>query len=380
MLLSPPPTLIDTPAAFGALIDRLRAEPIVGVDTEAASFHRYYDRVYLLQLSTPTETAVVDPLAVGPLDSFGTWFRSATTEFVFHDADYDLRLLHKQFGYRVTRLFDTRIAAQFLGLEQIGLAAILADRFSVATNKKWQRADWSARPLSADMIEYAGTDTRYLPGLRDIFRTELAAIGRLSWVEEECDLSRSVEWGPAEPPEVAFLRAKGARELSRRGLAVLRELYSWREQLAARLDRALFRVVGTETLIDLASRLPGSRELLAQVRGIGGELQHRHGEELLEAIRRGLAVPDEALPNFERRPRFRPDPAFDARLERLKGARIRLAERLKLPLGLVAPNATLESIARSAPASREALGLTPGVRQWQVRELGEELLAALAHG
>ncbi|MBM4186107.1 MAG: ribonuclease D [Gemmatimonadetes bacterium] len=373
-----PTDLIETPTALAAVLERFRQEPVVGIDTEAASFHRFHDRVYLLQISTPRETAVVDPVAVGSLETFGSWFQGNDTEFVFHDADYDLRLLHKQFGFRLRRLFDTRIAAQFLGLERIGLAAILEERFGVATNKKWQRADWSARPLSPEMIEYAATDTRYLTAVRDQFRAELEAKGRLGWVEEECQLSRSVEWGLADPPEVAFLKAKGARDLDRRGLAVLRELFSWRERLAARLDRALFRIVSTEVLIELSARRPDTPDALVRLRGIGTEIAARHGADIISAIRRGLAIPEAALPGFERRPRHRPDPTFEARLERLKAARTAVAERLQLPAGLVAPNATLEAIARAAPRTIAALGQIPSVRRWQVTEIGPTLIEAIA--
>lgn len=373
-------SLVDSPPAFLQLLERLGSEPIVGIDTEAASFHRFHDRVYLLQLSSVRETAVVDPLAVGGLDPLGGWLSSTTTEFVFHDADYDVRLLHKEFGFRVGKLFDTRVAAQFLGLPSIGLAALLEQRFGVATNKKWQRADWSARPLSAEMIEYAATDTRYLPELRRLMRDELAAIGRLEWVEEECELSREVAWARPEPPETAFLRVKGARDLDRRGLGVFRELYQWREALAARLDRALFRVIGNEALLELAKRRPTSPGDLAGIKGIGAELAGRRGTEILEAIGRGLQVAEGDLPGFERRPRFRPDPAFEARLERLKVWRSRLVERIGLPPGLLAPNATLESVARVAPGSPEELVAVPGIRRWQVAEFGREMIAALATG
>ena len=372
-----PAQSITTPEAFAQLLVEWGEEPVVGLDTEAASFHRYRDRVYLLQASTPTKTAVVDPLGTGGIAALAPWFESGRTEFIFHDADYDLRLMHREAGLRLHRLFDTRIAAQFLNLPSIGLGAILEARFGITTDKRFQRADWSARPLTSEMVAYAATDTRYLPALRDSFRSELARIGRLSWVEEECQLLTTVEWPPPEPPEQAFLRTKGARDLDRRGLAVLRELYVWREGVAARLDRALFRVLGNEALVRLAMERPLTEVALAKIPGVGVENATRRGGELLDAIRRGLAVPDRDLPAFERRPRYRPDPTFDARLERLKAWRVPLAARYDLPPGILAPNGILEAVARAVPRDLDQLMAIPGIRRWQAGEFGAEMLAVV---
>jgi len=372
-----PVELVESPPAFAALLERLQDQTVVGIDTEAASFHRYKDRVYLLQLSSRTHTAVVDPLAVDGLPGLGAWLARDTTEFVFHDGDYDLRLLRLEFGFRVARLFDTRIAAQFLGEPSVGLAAQLERRFGVETDKRLQRADWSSRPLTPEMVRYAATDTRYLPALRDAMRDELERIGRLEWVAEECALLSTVEWPAPEPAEQAFLRLKGARALDRRGLAVLRELYVWRELAAVRTDRPLFRILGTEALLAMAAKRPRTAKGLESIRGVGRETAARRGAQLLEAIERGLAVPDRDLPAFQRAPRFRSDPEFEALLARLKTWRAGLAERLGLPAGLLAPNAILELAARKRPATLAELASLPNVRRWQVSAFGDELLGVL---
>ena len=366
--------MIDTPAALESLIDGWIGEPVVGIDTEAASFHRYRDRVYLVQLSTPTATVIVDPLGTGGIEAFGRWFEADSTEFIFHDADYDLRLMHREAGLRVRRLFDTRIAAQFLNLPGIGLGAILEQRFGVATDKRFQRADWSARPLSSEMIAYAATDTRFLPALRGAFLAELDGLRRLDWVLEECELQTRVEWAPTDPPELSFLRIKGARDLDRRSLAILREVFVWRERTAERLDRASFRILGNETLLLLADRKPRNTSDLGGLRGVGPDNAARWGAEVVAAVDRGLEIPDDQLPAFQRAPRFRPDPAFEVRLDRLKQWRIGLSARLGLPPGILAPNGTLEGIARLAPTTPSALLSVAGVRRWQVAEFGNEIL------
>lgn len=377
-MTSPRIDLIERPDALADLIRELRREAIVGIDTEAASFHRYHDRVYLLQLSSRTRTAVVDPLATGGLAPLADLLGDRAVELVFHDGDYDLRLLHHEFGFRVHHLFDTRIAAQFINEPGIGLATLLERRFGVRTDKKFQRADWSVRPLSPAMIAYAATDTRYLPALRDTLLADLDRLGRTAWVREECELLTGVEWAPAEPPETAFLRLKGARTLDRRGLAVLRELFVWREGTAAAMDRALFRVLGNEALLALATERPRTAADIGRMRGVGRSLVASHGDALVAAIERGLALPAEELPRIVRRPRPKPDPAFDARLEPLRAARVSLSARLQLQPGVLCPNTTLEAIARRGPRTPDELREVEGVRRWQVDAIGAELLAAVA--
>ncbi len=374
----PDPHLIADTPAFEALVATWRDEPVVGLDTEAASFHRFRDRVYLLQLSTPDQTVIVDPVGTNGLEPLRPWFDHGNTQFIFHDADYDLRLMHREAGLRIRSLFDTRVAAQFLNLPGIGLGAILESRFGIKTDKRFQRADWSARPLTKEMLTYAATDTHYLPDLRIAFRDELLGLGRLSWFEEECELLTKVEWPAAEPPELTFFKIKGARDLDRRGLATLRELHVWREAIADRLDRALFRVIGNEALVVIATQRPRDIPALERIRGIGAENIARRGAEILQAVERGNAIPEAELPAFPRHPRYRPDPAFDSRVDRLKAWRTTLAARIDLPPGLVAPNATLDSVARLAPTTVAELLAVPGIRRWQVGEFGTELLGLVA--
>jgi len=370
------PALIQDPEAFASLTTRLRQHPLLAVDTEAASFHRYHDRVYLLQLSTREQTYLVDPLAVPGLPGMGALLADPAVEHVFHDADYDLRLLHHEFGFAAENLFDTRVAAQFLNEPGIGLAALLEKHLGVRLDKRFQRADWSERPLSPAMLEYAATDTRHLAELRDLLRARLAALGRLDWVLEECALLTHVRWPAADPAEIAALGVKGVRALEPRGLAVFRELYVWRDRLAARLDRAAFRVAGNEALFALAVRQPADVEALARVPGLGRDLVARMGGEILAAIRRGMEIPQGELPRFPRSPRHKPDPGYEARLDRLKAERVRQAARLDLQPGVLSPNWLLEGIARAAPENLEALAAVPGIRRWQVNEIGPLLLAA----
>ncbi|HEX7336371.1 MAG TPA: HRDC domain-containing protein [Gemmatimonadales bacterium] len=374
---SPPIRLIQSQAELERLFERLRGEQILAVDTEAASFHRYRDRIYLLQLSTRSETAVVDPLAVSSLAPLAAMLTDPQVEIVFHDADYDLRLLDLEHGFRANNLFDTRIAAQLLNEPGVGLAALLEKYFNVRLDKRYQRADWSARPLSREMLEYAAADTRHLLELRDLLRDQLRAKGRLGWAEEEFELLREVRWTVPSSEEPGFLRMKGAKALPGRGLAVLRELFLWREETARRADKAAFRILNNEPMLAMAQQPPPDLAALKAVRGVGQDQAERRGREILAAVQRGLDVPEGELPRFER-PRRRPhDPAYEARLERLKVERNQLAARYELAPGVLCPNGTLEAIARLAPATVDELAGIAELRRWQLREIGTRLLEAL---
>jgi ribonuclease D len=375
--VSEPVELIETPDALSGLFGDLSSETLLAVDTEAASFHRYRDRVYLPQVSSRRRTAVLDPLAVRDLGALGQLLADPQVEIVFHDADYDLRLLEQEYGFRATRLFDTRIAAQLLNEPGIGLAALLEKYFGVKLDKRYQRADWSARPLSREMISYAASDTRHLPGLRDIMREQLATRGRLSWAEEEFELLAQVRWRSDEG-EPGFLRIKGAKALKGRALAVLREVHAWREELAARSDRAPFRILSNEPMLEIARTQPRELAGLRAIRGGGGELVERRGRELLGVVQRGLELPDSEIPRLARAARRPPDPAYEARLERLKALRNELAARYELAPGVLCPNGTLEAIARAEPRSVEELRSIPELRRWQIEEIGDALVQAVA--
>lgn len=369
--------LIQSQDELEGLFERLRAEPLLAVDTEAASFHRYRDRVYLLQLSSRQETAVVDPLAVTSLTPLGAVLADPKIEIVFHDADYDLRLLAHEYGFGSANLFDTRIAAQLLNEPGVGLAALLEKYLGVRLDKRYQRADWSVRPLTSEMLEYAAADTRHLPVLRDLLRDRLRELGRLEWAEEEFELLTAVRRSALEPSEPGYLRIKGAKALGGRAQAVLRELFQWREELARRTDKAAFRILNNEPMVFMAKSPPTDLAALKAIKGIGQDQADRRGKEILAAVQRGLDIPDRDLPRIERPLRRQPDAAYEARLERLKAARNALATQYDLAPGVLCPNGVLEAIARVNPATLEQMAEIKELRRWQLREMGSSLLAAI---
>ena len=368
---------LDTSDAVARFLDSIAAAAAIALDTEGASYHRFVDRIYLLQLSTRDTSAIIDPLAIGTPPVLGTLLESPAVEVVFHDADYDLRLLQQDYGWHVRNIFDTRVAAQLLGIRAFGLAALLDRYFGVKLDKKHQRADWSKRPLTPDMLEYAALDTRYLLALRDRLASELDRAGRRAWEREEFALLEGTRWD-AEDADTTFLRVKGARDLTRRELAVLRELVPWRDSVARQADRATFRVIGNEQLLAIAKTQPTTRDALASIKGMPRGLLDSRAVELVDAVRRGLAVPEAELPRFPRAPRWDRDPDFDARVNALKAVRDEAAHRLDLDPGVLCARDRLEAVARKNPLSIDQLEQVPALRRWQIEVLGEGFLRALA--
>jgi ribonuclease D len=368
---------LDTAEDTARFLESIANAEAIALDTEGASFHRFVDRIYLLQLSTRDKSAVIDPLPIGIPVGLGTLLESPRVEVVFHDADYDLRLLQQDYGWHVRHIFDTRVAAQLLGLRAFGLAALLERYFGVKLDKKHQRADWSMRPLTPDMLDYAAQDTMYLLDLRDRLRGELEQKGRWSWAQEEFQLLEGTRW-PEEVEDTGFLRLKGARDLSRRELALLRELVRWRDDVARRADKATFRVLGNEQLLEIARSKPDARETLATIKGMPRGILESRSQDILSAVRQGLAVPEAQLPRFAKAPRWDRDPDFDARVSALKTVRDAAATRLEMDPGVLCSRDRMEAVARKNPATLPELESITELRHWQVDLLGADFLKALA--
>lgn len=367
---------VDTPAAADALMTTIGRVDRIAIDTEGASFHRFIDRIYLIQVSSRDVTAVIDPLTAGDLPALGALLADRSVEVVLHDADYDLRLLHQDYGWHPTSIFDTRIAAQLLGIPAFGLGALLEKFLGIHLEKKHQRADWSMRPLPQDMLEYAQEDTRYLLQLRDLLAVELERLGRMEWAREEFELLEGTRWA-AEDESLAFMRIKGARDLTRRELAVLGEIAQWRDSKAAELDRAVFRVMGNEVLLEICRIAPTREDQLGGIKGMPRSLAQRASQEILSAVARGMAVSEQSLPRYPKAMRWQKDPDFDRRAALLKGARDDVAKKLQLDPGVLCSRERIEAVARRNPSSVEELAEVKELKKWQVAQLGPDFLRAL---
>lgn len=370
---------IDTPEQVELFLDDISGVREIALDTEGASFHRFIDRIYLLQITTRERSAVIDPIPIGAPLRLGEALEDPAVEVVFHDADYDLRLLYQDYGWHVRNIFDTRIAAQLLGIKSFGLAALLEQFFGVQLDKKHQRADWSLRPLTQGMLDYAAQDTRYLLDLRDELRSRLEKLGRLEWAKEEFERLEGTKWD-AEDESENFLRIKGARDLTRRELALLRELVPWRDGVARELDRATFRVMGNEVLLDIARTAPANVQQLAGLKGMPRGILDRGGAAILSAVKRGLEIAEEHLPKFPRAAKWEREEDFEANVARLKAIRDAAAVRLSLDPGVLCSRERLEAVVRRKPARVKDLEDVSGLRRWQIAEMGEEFVDAIKRG
>jgi ribonuclease D len=246
----------------------------------------------------------------------------------------------------------------------------------VRLDKKHQRADWSMRPLTPGMLDYAAQDTMYLLELRDRMREALERAGRWEWALEEFQRLEGLRWED-EDASAAFFRVKGARDLSRRELARLRELVQWRDGIAAELDRATFRVAGNEVLLEAARRAPSTIPALLEIKGVPRALAERRGRELLDAVKRGDAVGDADLPKFPRGQRWERDADFEENVTRLKRVRDDVAKSLSIDPGFLCSRERLEAVARRKPQTVADLSEVKDLRRWQVAVLGGEFLEAL---
>jgi len=372
--MSLPPILTDNESVV-AFAEELQQFPVIAVDLEADSMHCYQEKVCLLQFSTPERTVLIDPLADVDLSPLKPILADTQVRKIFHAADYDIRCLARDFEIEINGLFDTMISCQFLGEEKVGLADALYKYFGVELDKQYQRADWAKRPLSEGMIRYAGEDTAHLHKLVEQLETRLQQKDRLEWVLEECALLEKARF--AHNGGFLCLRFKGAGRLNNRQLAVLEELLKWRDSEARRRDCPLYKVIGNKPLLALATTQPRGQQGLLGIEGISPRLVDRYSGPMLQAITRGLKLPEEELPFFPRSERRIKDPAAEKRMLRLKEWRKEMAAELAIDPGVLINNAALEELSRRWPKSTEELAEMSILKKWQQKVLGEGIVEAL---
>lgn len=357
----PPPIWVANESTLRSMLVDLLSQPRVAVDTEANSLHAYQEEVCLIQFSSVERDYLLDPFAFENLDALAPLFSDSHIEKIFHAAEYDLLGLKRDYGFEFDNLFDTMQAARILGCQKVGLDAILGERFGLTLNKRFQKADWGARPLTREQLEYARLDTRYLIPLREQLQRELETAGRWDLACEDFQRLCRVNGASNGENDEPWERFAGRRDLNLRQLTILRELTSVREEIAQRLDRPPFKVLMDDKLIAMARSAPTTKEDLERL-GLTPRQIDRWGVELLAAVARGV----ESLP-VKRRPAARPDDAILKRLERLKAWRKKVAEQMKVESDIVLPRPylvalaenggrDLKSILESSPSRLERFG------------------------
>jgi len=359
-------------------VPKLQAHSRIALDCEAAGFHRYSDKLCLVQLTTPEETFLFDPLAADPSRVLAPILEDPDIQIVMHGADFDLRLLHRDLGIRLKGLFDTQAAATLLGASAIGLASLLEEHLGVKLSKEHQRADWAQRPLPDGFLDYAADDTRHLLALHDVLATSLEQAHRSGWAEEEFRALETIEWSEEQVDPVT--RLKGARNLPPRQVTCLRAALAWRDGIARERDRAPFRVVGDQGLVAVVMERPSSIHEMAELKGMSARLAQNHGRSLLDELRRIDDLPEAELDPYPRPERNGPgrfSPEEEALADRIRALRTKRAEELGLDRGVLLSNGQINEIVRSNPRSLETLWALPGVKEWQAEILAAEILQIL---
>jgi ribonuclease D len=363
--------VIDRPAALAEMIGALAGVPRFALDTESSGMHAYYERVCLVQISIPGVDWLVDPLAVD-LEALAPLLADARCTKVLHAGENDVAVLHREYGLSMANLFDTMLAARVLGWGAVGLGDILAARFGHRTDKRWQRHDWSRRPLGPEAIDYARHDTHFLLELADQQWPELVDSGKLDDLLHACERSCRARSRPRAFDPDGFWRIDGARKLDGEGRAVLRGLFALREELARAIDRPLFRVIDDATLATLARERPMRADLVARTRGIGNGPGRRHAARIAETIARCARLPPPTPPSSPRRD--------DARLERfeaLRSWRRGCASARGLEPDIVLGRETIASLAELAPRTRAELEAAELLDAWELARYGDEILSVL---
>lgn len=369
----PEPHWVATSTALQNLVEQLKCLPRLAVDTEANSLYAYRERVCLIQFSTPEADYLVDPLALEDLSALGSVFADPKIEKVFHAAEYDLLGLRRDFGFQVTNLFDTMQSARILGYSQVGLDALLRQKFGLRLDKRFQKANWGQRPLPVELMAYARLDTHYLLPLRNLLYSELDERGLLSLAQDDFSLLSSPE-EPKNGRAALWQRAARQYQLTLRQQTVLSVLTEAREELARRYDCPVFKVIRDDLLVELACQTPHDKRGLFAA-GLTSRQVERFGADLLQAIQKGRELPLIQMPA-----QVRSDPALINRLRTLGAWRKKTAQQMGVESDVVLPRRYLESLAQNPPHNLETLSEMMRLSPWRVRRFGREILSALGGG
>ncbi len=370
----PPAAIIDSSPALDAAIERLRPAERIAVDTESNSLHAYRGTTCLIQLSTPAEDLLIDPLVIADISALSAILADPATEKVFHAAEYDLICLKRDFDFDVANIFDTMAAARVCGIQRIGLGNMLEDLLGVRHSKKHQKFDWARRPLPETALRYAQVDTHYLLPLRAVLHERLQAQGRLEEAREYiADVTRFELKSEAFDPDGFWTLAR-PNSLKRAQIGILRELYILRDELAQAYDHPPQRLIANKALMQIVNLQPHSIKQLYDIRGLPAWLLRQSGDEIIQAVRHGASS---RLPIA--RPKQEPIPqTIVDRYSALHNWRRDTADARGVESDVIISRRALWDIARRNPATVDDLGDIRGLGPWRRRTYGADLVAVVA--
>jgi ribonuclease D len=370
----PPPVWVADQNSLKHIVAKLSVQPRIAVDTESNSLHAYRERVCLIQFSVPEVDFVVDPFAAKDLNSLAPVFADPKIEKIFHAAEYDLICLRRDFGFQFANLFDTMQAARILGYPFVGLDNILLEKFGIKIDKKHQKANWGARPLTSQQIDYARQDTHYLFQLRDLLEGLLREKGRWEIAQDDFSLACHVEVPRERNAGSSWRRFAARKDVSPRELTILYELCHARDQIAEKLNRPTFKVISDDILLAMARKLPANGEALIEI-GLSPKQVRLWGNVLLTAIARGSDAP-----LMKREQAQRPSDAILKRLDRLKTWRKNAAKKMNVESDIVLPKRYLNTLAENPPKNLHELESMMFNSPWRFRQYGTQILSLLGSG
>lgn len=345
----PPPVWVNTTEKLANMIHDLASQTRVAVDTESNSLHAFREQVCLLQFSSASTDYLVDPFALEDLNGLAPIFANPTIEKVFHAAEYDMICLRRDFHFTFANLFDTMHAARVLGYPAVGLDKLLGDKFGIKMDKRHQKADWGARPLTQEQVHYARLDTHYLSGLRDVLEAELKDKDRLHFAHEDFDRACRLEETKPRSNGASWERFAGRKDLSDRELTLVAHLCKWRDREAERLDRPPYKVIMDDVLIALAKNPPEERVDLSAA-GLSEKQIKLWGDVVLSTLRHGGEAPLVIRKQTERK-----DDAVLRRLEKLKVWRKKAGLTMQVESDIILPKPYLTILSETPPNNMDEL-------------------------
>ena len=368
--------MIQTDSELESFVSTIENETTVGVDLEADSMYHFKEKVCLIQMATKSTNVVIDPLAIEDLSVLKPLFKSKNICKIFHGADYDVRSLFRDFRITIHNLFDTELASRFLGYPETSLEAVLKKKFNIVLDKKFQRKDWSKRPLPRAMIAYAAADARYLLPLAESLKAELDKKKRLPWVYEECEQLSRVRPASSNNQPI-YMNFKGAGKLDSRSLAVLEALLGFRQKIARKKDKPLFRIFGNRSLLTLAGTKPLNLKQLEKSGVLSAKQIAMYGRGLVTAIQGAMNLPADQLPVYPRKKAPKVPLAVASRVRALRNWRDEQVQRLAIDPALICTKALISAIAVRRPLKVLELATIKEMKNWQRKEFGRDIVNVL---
>jgi len=335
--------VIVTSEALAEFLEPMSQAGRVALDTEADSLHCYFEKLCLIQISIPGFDVLIDPLAGFSLEPL--FQELARHELIIQGLDYDLRLLRRVGMIELGGVFDTMIAARLIGCLEFSLAALLQSNFGIVLAKGSQKANWARRPLSPQMEEYARNDTRHLEALAAKLEEELCRLERREWFQQSCEKAIEATRIVREREVDTLWRISGSGELRGLAAALLRALWTWRDEEARAVDRPAFHIARNDLLIDAAKRFAvGDAVHIAHLSG-------SRSRRFFEAAEKALALPESEWPKVIRTSRLRPTPEMERRFNDFKTRRDHAATAHRIEASLIASKSVLETLAADTEAT-----------------------------